>query len=94
FNDFLSEVFTITNGIGQGASSSGPVYQFYNAPLLELITDPNSSQSGAFFDDAYLMTAAPTYEECDKIMEPLARGAIQWSAQHNSKFEIDKFALL
>ncbi|KAJ7576682.1 hypothetical protein C8J56DRAFT_1061946 [Mycena floridula] len=94
FDNFISEAYEICNGIGQGASSSGPVYQFYNSPLLELVTDANVSQSGAFFDDAYFLTAVPTYEECDNIMRPLARGAMEWSTTHNSNFQVSKFVLL
>jgi hypothetical protein len=77
FDDFLSAPYTITNGIGQGAPSSGTLFQFYNSPLLEIITDPSASATGAYYDDAYLLAAAPTFSECDEIMGPMTAASCE-----------------
>ncbi|KAJ7471326.1 hypothetical protein B0H11DRAFT_1645097, partial [Mycena galericulata] len=94
FDDFVSDPYIITNGIGQGAPSSGGLYQFYNAPLLEVITDSKRSAAGAYYDDAFLLAAAPTFVECDEIMAPMAESSRTWSKTHNSGFEESKFGVL
>lgn len=93
-DDFISIAYTITNGIGQGAPSSGGLYQFYNAPLLEVVTEPKNSEAGAYYDDAYLLAAAPTFEECDEIMDPMAEASRAWSKSHNSGFEETKLGAM
>ncbi|KAJ7635491.1 hypothetical protein DFH06DRAFT_1003474, partial [Mycena polygramma] len=94
FDDFVSAPYIITNGIGQGAPSSGGLYQFYNSPLLEVVADPTDAAAGAYYDDAFLLAAAPTFQGCDKIMLIMDRKARKWSATHNSGFEECKFGMM
>jgi ribonuclease HI len=94
FDDYSSPPYHIDNGIGQGAPSSGGVYHFYNAPLIEIITDPHKSDAAAYFDDTWLLTAGKTFEDCDELMDPIAQRAQHWSETHNSPFEVSKFAML
>src|SRR6202522_1833535 len=45
FDDYVSEVTNITNGIGQGDPISMLLYIIYNADLLELPDNPNAEDS-------------------------------------------------
>jgi len=94
FDDYASTPYHITNGIGQGAPSSGGAYLYYNAPLIEIITDPRQSAAAAYFDDTWILTAGKSFEDCDALMNPIARRAQLWSDTHNSPFEVSKFAML
>ncbi|KAK7025834.1 hypothetical protein R3P38DRAFT_2626004, partial [Favolaschia claudopus] len=94
FDDFLSAPYIIENGIGQGAPSSGTLYPYYKAPLIEVATDPRKSASEAYYDDVLLLAAAPTYSECDEILDPMGASSRTWSRTHNSGFEESKFGVM
>ncbi|TFK58708.1 hypothetical protein BDN72DRAFT_741244, partial [Pluteus cervinus] len=50
FDDFLSDLIPINNGIGQGAPESMILYVIYNADFLELSKD-KFNLAGGFVDD-------------------------------------------
>ncbi|KAJ7856498.1 hypothetical protein B0H14DRAFT_2578832 [Mycena olivaceomarginata] len=93
-DDFLSTAYVIENGIGQGAPSSGTLYPFYNAPLIEVATNPKSSAAEAYYDDVRMLAAAPSYPECDIVLDPMSDSSRSWSSTHNSGFEESKFGVL
>ncbi|KAK7013569.1 hypothetical protein R3P38DRAFT_3206969 [Favolaschia claudopus] len=74
--------------------SSGTLYPYYNAPLLEVATDTRVSAAEAYHDDVLLLAAAPTYDGCDEILDPMALGSRGWSKSHNSGFQETKFGVM
>ena len=96
FDDHESDSINIDNGIGQGDPLSMVLYQYYNADLLDI---PNSTMefAAAYVDDAILVATAKTFEDTHKILTDMMErkeGALQWSRDHNSKFELSKLALM
>ena len=96
FDDFTSETVRLDNGIGQGDPLSMILYQFYNADLLDIPNNPNEAAS-AYVDDAILIATAKDFEGTHEILADMMtrrNGAIDWSKNHNSKFEFSKLALI
>lgn len=94
FDDFLSVPYIIKNGISQGAPSSGNLFQFYNPPLLEVVTDHKKSDARAYYDDTFLLAAARTFPECDAVLNPMASASRKWKSTHNSDFKESKFGMM
>ncbi|KAJ7716408.1 hypothetical protein B0H14DRAFT_2295013, partial [Mycena olivaceomarginata] len=84
----------IESSIGQGAPSSRTLYPFYNAPLIEVTTDPRSPAAEAYYDNVLLLATAPMYPECDHILHPMASSSRSWLRTHNSSFEESKFGVM
>jgi len=97
FNDTESDWIPINNGIGQGDPLSMIAYLIYCADLTDLADDKNSETALAFVDDTAFITTGRTFEETHgKLKDMMERpgGALQWSKEHNSKFEVSKFTLM
>jgi ribonuclease HI len=95
FDDFLSELIHIFNGIGQGDPLSMILYILYNADLLE-ITYPPEEEALGFVDDALAMVEGKTFEEnVNTLTDLMTRegGGFTWSDKHNSVFALDKLAV-
>ena len=98
FDDYLSNLVTITNGNNQGCPLSMMFYAFYNAGLLELSV-PNSpdKQQFGFADDVALLATTWTTEEAHQNLKNMMErpgGALEWLRTHNSPFEMSKLALM
>ena len=96
FDDHTSEAIPINNGIGQGDPLSMGLYQFYNADLLDIPTEPNQLAI-AYVDDAILYASGNTFEETHEIIAKMMtkeNGVIEWSKDHNSPLEYSKLALI
>jgi ribonuclease HI len=96
FDDFTSEDIHIGNGIGQGDLLSIVLYQYYNADLLDIPTNTNESAM-AYVDDAILIAIGTDFTETHEILTDMMTrkgGAIEWSNDHNSRFEFSKLALM
>lgn len=94
FDDYVSDPIPINNGVGQGDPVSLPSFNYYNADLLELST---ALQALGYVDDAMIMAIGEDYEETTQaIREHMEgeNGGFKWSADHNSKFEINKLAVM
>ena len=97
FNDFLSELPDITNGIGQGDPLSMILYIIYNADLLEVTSDDAHTSSLGFMDDVVILATGNNFvETTNRLQQMLDKedGAIQWSAEHNSNFEVSKSVVM
>ncbi|OAX31976.1 hypothetical protein K503DRAFT_702843, partial [Rhizopogon vinicolor AM-OR11-026] len=97
FNNTESDWIPINNGIGQGDPLSMIAYLIYCADLTDLANDKNSETALAFVDDTAFITTGRTFEEThSKLKDMMERPswALQWSKEHNSKFEVSKFALM
>ena len=96
FDDFISETIWINNGIGQGDPLSMILYILYNADLLEIASSPEEESLG-YVDDVMVMAEA---ENLDKMVETISdfmnheNGGFDWSDNHNSRFEINKSAVV
>ncbi|PPQ78944.1 hypothetical protein CVT25_002395, partial [Psilocybe cyanescens] len=102
FDNFTSEQILISNGIGQGDPLSMILYIIYNADLLEITralannTDPTEDAIG-FVDDAMIIVTGKTLRDNVKTLTNIMEkpnGGFAWAKDHNSKFEIDKLAVV
>jgi ribonuclease HI len=96
FDDHMSQVIPLDNGIRQGDPLSMALYQYYNADILEI---PNSPQEAAeaYIDDAILTAMAKTFKEAHEMLANMmtrSGGMIEWSKRHNSSIEYSKLALI
>lgn len=94
FDDFISELIHIFNGIGQGDPLSMILYILYNADLLEIAILPEDTLG--FVDDALAMAEGDTFEDNVSTLTDFMNregGGFDWSDSHNSTFAIDKLAV-
>jgi ribonuclease HI len=97
FDDYTSDVTNITNGIGQGDPLSMLLYIIYNADLLEITGDENSECAIGYVDDVALIAVGQDFDETTRKLRTMMTkedGGLQWSREHNSKFEVSKSAIL
>ena len=80
FNGYLSDWILINNGMGQGDPLSMILYLFYNADLVDVVSEKGQA-AVAFVDDANLYAEGNIYEEAyDSLCEMLP---FAWSpSQH------------
>ena len=94
FNDYVLDPIPINNGVGQGDPVSLPLFNYYNADLLELST---ILQALGYVDNTMVMAIGEDYEETTQaIFEHMEgeNGGFKWSADHKSKFKINKLAIM
>ena len=97
FDDYVSEVTDITNGIGQGDPLSMLLYITYNADLLELPDNTQKEDAIGYVDDVALLALGSDFDETTRRLEEMMtkdEGGLQWSANHNSRFEVSKSAIV
>ena len=97
FDDYVSEVTDITNGIGQGDPLSMLLYILYNADLLELPDNTQSEDAIGYADDVALLASGPDFDETTRRLKEMMTkgdGGLHWSADHNSRFEVSKSAII
>ncbi|KIK13673.1 hypothetical protein PISMIDRAFT_17820 [Pisolithus microcarpus 441] len=96
FDDYESEWFPITNGIGQGDPLSMILYVIYSSDLVDIANGKNELTL-AFVDDTAILATGKdfvsTHATLANMMER-ENGAYDWSTKHNSRFETNKFALM
>jgi ribonuclease HI len=102
FDDHLSDWIPITNGIGQGDPLSMILYIIYNSDLVD-VAKPRMGREAlreltlAFVDDTAFVAIAPDFETAhNMLVDMMTRpgGGYDWSRDHNSRFETNKFALM
>jgi ribonuclease HI len=96
FDDFISELIDITNGIGQGDPISMLLYILYNADLLEALQRLDEDAVG-YVDDALVIATAKTLKGTTRALKNFMEkrnGGFDWARDHNSKFEISKIAVM
>lgn len=97
FDDCTSEVIHITNGIGQGDPLSMLLYILYNADLLDLPDNPQTEDALGYVDDIALVATGYNLEDTTNRLSAMMTkqdGGLQWSTEHNSRFEVSKSAIL
>ena len=96
FDDYTSDWVSITNGIGQGDPLSMILYIIYNSDLVD-VARGKDELALAFVDDTAFLAIGKTFDETHRTLNDMlerAGGGYQWSADHNSRFEPSKFALI
>ena len=96
FDDYTSEWFDITNGIGQGDLLSMILYITYDSDLVE-IAKGKHELTLAFVDDTAFLAFRKTFQERHQILDDMLErrgGGFKWSSEHNLHFEPSKFALM
>ena len=97
FDDFVSEIIDITNGIGQGDPLSMLLYILYNTDLLDIPDNPLAEDAIGYVNDIALIATGVGFEETtQQLTDMMTRdnGGIQWSKDHNSQFKVSKLAVL
>ena len=97
FNDIASSPFEVTSGLDQGCPLSPILYLFYNTPLLELSEDKKGELSVAFLDDSTLACSSKSLAQTRSTLHDMMHrpsGALQWSREHNSSFELSKLVVM
>ena len=97
FDDFTSGIINITNGIGQGDPLSMLLYILYNADMLDIPDNPQEEDAIGYVDDIALIATGTGFEETtQRLTDMMTRngGGLQWSRDHNSRFEVSKSAVL
>jgi ribonuclease HI/endonuclease/exonuclease/phosphatase family metal-dependent hydrolase len=97
FDDYTSELMNITNGIGQGDPLSMLLYIIYNADLLDLPDDLDNEDALGYVDDIALLAIGNDFEETKTRLKQMMEkedGGLQWSKEHNSRFEVNKSAIV
>ena len=96
FDDYTSDPINIDNGIGQGDPLSMVLYQYYNADILNIPTQPKESAI-AYVDNVLIMALAENFRKTHKILASMMtreEGLNEWSTIHNSLLELSKLALI
>jgi hypothetical protein len=70
FDDFLSDIIQIDNGIGQGETSSMLLYLIYSYGFVSIPTGP-AENGGAYVDDNFFMACGNDFNECDTILNQM-----------------------
>jgi hypothetical protein len=97
FDDYISDIINIANGIGQGDPLSMLLYILYNADLLDLPDHPTEEDALGYVDDiAIIATGTDLIETNNRLVDMMTKdgGGLQWSKEHNSKFEVSKSAVM
>ena len=96
FDDYTSDWVPITNGIRQGDPLSMILYIIYSSDLVD-VAKGKQEMALAFVDDTAFIAIGRTFQDTHKILNDMLErrgGGYQWSADHNSRFEPSKFALI
>ncbi|TFY52367.1 hypothetical protein EVJ58_g10059 [Rhodofomes roseus] len=97
FDDFVSHLFEIFSGIDQGCPLSVLLYKIYNLVLLECADNTQNVSALGFIDDVGVLAVGKNLGETNgKLRNYMERrgGAKEWSRTRNSKFALNKLALL
>ena len=97
FDDFVSELISICNSIGQGNPLSMILYIIYNADLLEMLVLLLEEDSISYVDDTIAIAFGEDFHttmQALKHMMERDEGGFTWSSTHNLCFKISKLAIL
>ena len=94
FNDFTSEPILLSTT--QGCPLSMLLYAFYNMELIKIAHGKNKLEAG-FVDNCAFVATADNLNNSHRILKDMMEcpnGVLNWSLNHNSKFEISKLAIM
>lgn len=96
FDDYVSDNIKLNNGIEQGDLLSMVLYQFYNADLLDILNGTKEA-AAAYVDDTILIATVTNFAQTHEILQDMMTrpgGTIEWSNNHNSRFDFSKLVLI
>ena len=97
FDDYVSELFEVRNGLDQGCNLSGAEYAFYNRSQVTGSDGCRGESASSFVDDTINLAAGKDLTEATRRIEDMMLrpgGGIQWAETHFSQYEYDKFGLV
>jgi ribonuclease HI len=97
FDDYVSGSIDINNGIGQGDPLSMLLYIIYNADLLEIVDNELREDAVGYVDDIAILAIGKDFNESTNRLKRLMTkddGGLQWSRDHNSRFEVSKSVVM
>jgi hypothetical protein len=102
FDGYTSEWFPVTNGIGQGDPLSMILYIIYSSDLVDVARPRQGREylkelTLAFVDDTAFVAIAEDFATTHRMLADMLErpgGGYEWSRDHNSRFETNKFALM
>ena len=74
FDDFISDWFNITNGIGQGDPLSMILYIIYDSDLVDIARKSKGELTLAFVDDTVLITMAKSFRRLTRYSTTCSKG--------------------
>ena len=92
FNDAKSDTITTPAGIPQGSPLSPLLYMYYNADLLDIPQQHETSLG--FIDDIMYGVEGFTDEANARRLEQLVYEAEKWRIKHGAQFEPSKYVLV
>ena len=96
FDDYISDLILLENGIGQGDPLSMLLYIIYNADLLDLPTNPKTEDTIGYVDDIAIVAMGKDLHQTTQQLEYIMtrnEGGLDWSRTHNSRFKVNKLAI-
>jgi len=95
FGGETSAPLMINAGIPQGSPVSPILFLFFNADLMDLITDTGLKSTGiGFVDDATLLAYSKSTEENCEILTKVHQQCQQWARMHGACFAPAKYELI
>ena len=96
FDNYLSKIIQINNGIGQEDQLSMILYILYNADLLDIPNNSQKEDSIGYVDDIALLAIAVNFLKTTRIIKDIMireDNGQDWSLTHNSRFEVIRSAI-
>lgn len=96
FDDYTSDWFNITNGIGQGNPLLMILYIIYDSDLVKTAKG-KQELTLPFIDNTAFLAIGKDFQDMHKILNDMLErsgGGFEWSSQHNSRFAPSKFMLI
>jgi hypothetical protein len=90
FDDFISSIILIDNGIGQGETGSMLLYLIYSEGLVHIPQGPDKDR-GAYVDNNFILATGDTYDECDSRINAMMDKQERWAVAHNSTAKLSKY---
>ena len=97
FDDYISQPIPIQNRIGQGDPLSMLLYIFYNADILNTPANHDLEDAIGYINYVAIIAIGENLEETTGQLRNLMtrdKGGLEWSRIHNSKFKVNKSAVM
>jgi ribonuclease HI len=97
FDGYQSDPLPISVGLPQGCPLSPLCFAFYNAALNDVPNRRKTEEGFLYVDDTSYLTGAKNFKKANRKLHHMMtkrKGAIAWTRDHNSEFEISKSVLV